>query len=81
MATVKQTKALYKKLRFHIHHLRSAIHEAKEIGVIREDEKIAYEETVLNPFYKMANRIDKTTETACASAFKEELLKSMKGIY
>ena len=81
MATVRQTKAIYKKILFHAHHLREALHEAKRLEIIKFEEGKYGEASPLKPYFEMRARIDLTTEKAFAKAFKEEVKSSLKGVW
>lgn len=77
MATVKQTKEIYRRIRYHEWNLQKALNEAHDRKIINYDVFDAEA-----PCWAMAllrERIEKSTMKARAQAFKDEIMKDLKG--
>lgn len=79
MATLKQTKKVYKQIRYHLYHLQCALNRAHDLRVIRYEDYS--EESPCKTLMQTKNRIKLTTEKALAEAMSEEIMKELKGVW
>lgn len=81
MATPKQTRAVYKKIRFHLYHLRCALNQAHQMEVISYPNTEFREKAPCASLEELSNRIRLTTEKALALSMREEIMKELKNVW
>lgn len=76
MASPIKTKKILRKIYYHRHQLQKALNEAHDNKVIVYENYA--EESPCATLYKTADRIDETTKSARAEAFKREIINGLK---
>jgi hypothetical protein len=78
MPTPKQTRAFYRRIRFHLYHLQRALNDAHSAEAIAYDK---YEDGPCYALYEVKDRIHATMKDALAAATRDEVMRELKGIY
>ncbi len=77
-ATPKQVRNHYKKIRYHMYRLQTALHNAHNADVIKYGDSV---DSPCSALYKCRELVDKTTKDARAEALKDECMNELKGIW
>lgn len=81
MPTPKQTRALYKRVRFHWWQLHKALNDAHNAEVIKYDSSKYGELAPCFSMGELKERIENTTLKARAEALKQEVMDEMKDVW
>ncbi len=79
MPTPKQVRRCYKRVRYHIYQLQTALNEAHNLNVIKYDDYAT--QAPCRALGDVRDRFDASTEKQRAQAIKDELMKELKGVY